>query len=125
MADEQATLIFYEAPHRIAETLETVEHVLGPREVVVAREMTKLHEEFLRGRVAEVRRELTERELIKGEITLLIAKATEPLPDETPLEEAVAALVRNGAPRMDAIKQVARQRGLSKRAVYDRLLKQN
>jgi 16S rRNA (cytidine1402-2'-O)-methyltransferase len=124
LAEERATLIFYEAPHRILEALETIERVLGPRQVVVAREMTKVHEEFLRGTAGEVRAQLSERDIVKGEITLLIGKATEPIPDDTPLEEAVEALVRNGAPRMDAIKQVARRRGLSKRAVYDRLLKQ-
>jgi 16S rRNA (cytidine1402-2'-O)-methyltransferase len=123
LAGEQATLIFYEAPHRIVETLETIERVLGPRQVVVAREITKVHEEFLRGTAAEVKTQLQAREIVKGEITLLVSKATEPLPDDTPLEEAVEALVRSGAPRMDAIKQVARRRGLSKRAVYDRLLK--
>ena len=62
------------------------------------------------------------RESVKGEITLLVGKATEPRPDDTPVEEAVAALERGGAPRMDAIKQVARRRGLSKREVYDLLL---
>jgi 16S rRNA (cytidine1402-2'-O)-methyltransferase len=59
---------------------------------------------------------------VKGEITILIGKATEPPPDETPLEEAVAALEREGTARMDAIKQVARRRGMSKREVYDQLL---
>jgi 16S rRNA (cytidine1402-2'-O)-methyltransferase len=124
LAQEQATLIFYEAPHRILEALETVVQVLGSRPVVVARELTKVHEEFVRGSAAEVREQLAARDSIKGEITLLIGKATGPVPDDTPLDEAVAALVRGGAPRMDAIKQVARRRGLSKRAVYERLLKE-
>jgi 16S rRNA (cytidine1402-2'-O)-methyltransferase len=124
LAEEQATLIFFEAPHRILETLEAVEQVLGPRPVVVARELTKLHEEFLRGTPAEVRNRLLANDAIKGEITLLIGKASEPPSDNTPLDEAVDALVRNGTARMDAIKQVARKRGLSKREVYGRLLKQ-
>lgn len=123
LADETATLIFYEAPHRILEALQTVEQVLGPRPVVVARELTKVHEEFLRGTAAEVRVQLGARDAIKGEITLLIGKAVEPPPDDTPVEDAVADLVRAGTPRMDAIKQVARKRGLSKRDVYDQLLK--
>jgi 16S rRNA (cytidine1402-2'-O)-methyltransferase len=123
LASEPATLIFYEAPHRMLETLETVTNVLGPRPVVVARELTKLHEEFFRGTAAQVRAELIARDAVKGEMTLLIGKASEPLPDTTPIEEAVESLVRDGAPRMDAIKQVARRRGLSKREVYDRLLK--
>jgi len=123
LAGETATLVFYEAPHRILETLEAVEQVLGPRPVVVARELTKLHEEFLRGTAAEVRTALAARPAIKGEITLLIGKASQPAHDETPVEDAVADLVRAGTPRMDAIKQVARQRGLSKRDLYDQLLK--
>ncbi len=124
LADEHATLIFYEAPHRILETLEAVEQVLGNRPVVVARELTKIHEEFLRGTAAEIRAQLSGRDSVKGEITLLIGKAMAPPPDDTPLDAAVDALVHSGTPRMDAIKQVARRRGLSKREVYERLLRQ-
>ena len=120
---EAATLIFYEAPHRILETLDAIEEVLGPRPVVVAREITKLHEEFLRGSVPEVRAALAERDAVKGEITLLVGKPAAPVYDDTPLDAAVEALIRGGVPRMDAIKQVARERGLSKREVYDSLLK--
>jgi len=123
LADETATLVFYEAPHRILEALETIEQTLGSRPVVVARELTKVHEEFVRGAASEVRAELAARDAIKGEITLLIGKAIEPAPDTTPIEDAVADLVRAGTPRMDAIKQVARNRGLSKRDVYERCLK--
>jgi 16S rRNA (cytidine1402-2'-O)-methyltransferase len=118
LAGEEATLVFYEAPHRILETLEAIEATLGARPVVVARELTKIHEEFLRGTAAEVRAQLAARDSVKGEITLLIGKAAAPPPDDTPLEEAVEALIREGVPRMDAIKQVARRRGLSKREVY-------
>jgi 16S rRNA (cytidine1402-2'-O)-methyltransferase len=120
IADEHATVIFYEAPHRILESLEAVEQALGDRPVVVAREITKIHEEFLRGTATEVR--AASRDSVKGEITLLIGKATAPPPDDTPLEEAVGALERVGVPRMEAIKQVARRRGLPKREVYDQLL---
>ena len=90
--------------------------------MVVARELTKLHEEFLRGTAAEIRAQLALRDSVKGEITLLIGKALSPPPDDTPVTDAVEALMRGGTPRMDAIKQVARRRGLSKREVYDRLL---
>jgi 16S rRNA (cytidine1402-2'-O)-methyltransferase len=123
LAGETATLIFYEAPHRILEMLEAVEQALGPRPVVVARELTKIHEEFLRGTAAGVRAQLAARDAIKGEITVLVGRAEHPPADETPVEDAVEALVRAGSPRMDAIKQVARRRGLSKREVYDRLLR--
>jgi len=123
LAEETATLVFYEAPHRILDALEAVETALGPRPVAVARELTKIHEEFVRGTAAEVRAELASRDAIKGEITLLIGRPMAPPEDSTPLEEAVGDLIRSGTPRMDAIKQVARKRGLSKREVYDRLLK--
>lgn len=121
LADEQATLVFYEAPHRIVEALREIEEALGPRPVVVARELTKLHEEFLRGTAAEVADALAAREAVKGEITLLVGRPAAPPPDDTPLEEAVAACMRDGMARMDAIKTVARRRGLPKREVYARV----
>jgi len=115
---ETATLIFYETPHRILEALEDVEAVMGVRPVVVARELTKLHEEFLRGPAAEVRANLGSRPSVKGEITLLIGKTDEVQADDTPLEDAVRAAEQQGMPRMEAIKHVAKQRGLAKREVY-------
>jgi 16S rRNA (cytidine1402-2'-O)-methyltransferase len=124
LAGETATLIFYEAPHRVIETLEAIETVLGPRPVVLARELTKIHEEFLRGTAAEIRAQLETREGVKGEITLLVGKATGPPPADMPLGDAVRDLMRTGTPRMDAIKQVARSRGLSKRQVYESLLEE-
>jgi 16S rRNA (cytidine1402-2'-O)-methyltransferase len=119
--DESATLIFYEAPHRILETLGDVEKILGPRPVVVARELTKVHEEFLRGTAGEVRALLAARPSVKGEITLLIGKGDEPASESSTIEEAVEARMRAGMPRMDAIKEVARERGLAKRDVYRRM----
>ena len=74
------------------------------------------------GKHGPPRATLAARDSIKGEFTLLIGKATEPAPDDTPLDDAVDALERSGTPRMDAIKQVARRRGLSKREVYAQLL---
>ncbi len=116
LKDEPATLVFYEAPHRLLDTLADIEEVLGPRPVVVARELTKVHEEFLRGTAAELRHaHLT----LKGECTLLIGKAErQEAHDETPVPEAVEAHIRAGLSRMDAMKAVARERGLSKRDVY-------
>ena len=118
LREQQATLIFYEAPHRILETLAEIERILGPRPVVVAREMTKVHEEFLRGPAGEVRATLASRPSVKGEITLLVGKAQEPASDPTSIQDAVEAGVRRGMSRMDAIKEVARKRGLTKREVY-------
>jgi 16S rRNA (cytidine1402-2'-O)-methyltransferase len=118
LADEPATLVFYEAPHRILETLGDIAAVMGQRDVAVARELTKLHEEVLRGTAAEILAVLGARDSVRGEFVVLIAKATEPEPDDTPVEEAIGLLVGAGVGRMDAIKTVARQRGLSKREVY-------
>ena len=118
LREHPSTLIFYEAPHRILAALADIEQVLGTRHVVVARELTKIHEEFLRGPVAEVRATLESRPATKGEITLLIGKAEAPPADSTTIEEAVEACERAGMSRMDAIKEVARKRGLSKREVY-------
>lgn len=117
---EMCTLVFYEAPHRIVDALSDVSAVYGERPVVVARELTKLHEEFLRGTAEEVRAQLAARPSVKGEITLLIGKGA-PVASDTPVEEAVRELEEKGVPRMDAIKQVARERGLSKRDVYKQL----
>ncbi|MFB3828361.1 MAG: 16S rRNA (cytidine(1402)-2'-O)-methyltransferase [Bryobacteraceae bacterium] len=118
LAGDPATLIFYEAPHRILETLLDIEETLGPRPVVVARELTKIHEEFLRGTAARIREVLAGRESVKGEITLLVGKAPAPPPDDTPIGQAVEEAMRGGLSRMDAIKAVARRRGLPKREVY-------
>jgi 16S rRNA (cytidine1402-2'-O)-methyltransferase len=97
---------------------------LGARGVVIARELTKLYEEFLRGPAAEVRAQLAARPAIKGEITLLIGKASEhETEDGTPIEEAVRALEQQGLSRMDAIKQVAKARGISKRECYKQVPK--
>ncbi|MGE5488201.1 MAG: 16S rRNA (cytidine(1402)-2'-O)-methyltransferase [bacterium] len=118
LKDEQATLVFYEAPHRLRELLEDIEAVLGPRPVVLAREVTKLHEQFLRGTAAEL---LASHVPLKGEFTVMVGRSAGPAAageDDTPVSEAVEAKVRAGMTRMDAIKAVARERGLSKRDVY-------
>lgn len=116
-----ATLVFYEAPHRIIEALEDIAEILGPRPVTIARELTKIHEEFLSGDAAEVHRALTERPSIKGEITLMIGKSDAPAETAVPIETAFDRLIEAGVPRMEAMKTVARERGLSKRDVYQKL----
>ena len=117
---ETCTLIFYEAPHRILDALADISAVYGDRPVVVARELTKFYEEFLRGTADQVHTQLAARPSVKGEITLLIGKGAPP-PATISVEEAVRELEANGVPRMDAIKQVARERGLSKREVYSKV----
>jgi 16S rRNA (cytidine1402-2'-O)-methyltransferase len=127
-AEQSATLIYYEAPHRIIACLEDLRAAMGEREVVIARELTKTHEEFLRGTVSEVLYELSNRAEIKGEITLLVGRAATPIvstvPDAESLAARVAELLSEGLSRMDAIKQAAREAGLHKRDAY-RLLEEN
>jgi len=124
------TQVFYEAPHRIVETLSDVVEVLGnARHVVIAREVTKLHEEFLRGRAADVLETLTARGEIKGEVTLLIGKA-----EENHASGAADASVRRSVrqrveqimaeEKLDekaALKKVAKERGISKSEAYREL----
>ncbi len=117
---EDCTLIFYESPHRILDSLEDVAAVLPNRHLVLARELTKLHEEFLRGTAAEIHAALAARPSVKGEITLLIGKAEvgESAASGLSIEDAVRAAEQAGMARMDAIKHVAKERGLNKRDVY-------
>ncbi|HUS08078.1 MAG TPA: 16S rRNA (cytidine(1402)-2'-O)-methyltransferase, partial [Bryobacteraceae bacterium] len=75
VSDMESTLVFYETPHRILEALADIHEVLGPRQMVLTREMTKLHEEFLRGTAEEIQKELENRPSVKGEITLVVGKA--------------------------------------------------
>ncbi len=116
------TEVFYEAPHRIRETLEDVVAVLGAvRKVIVARELTKVHEEFLRGTAAEVLESVTTRGEIKGEITLLVGPAeTRDVPMQTgSIRDRVEEMMREE--KMDekrALKKAAKERGISKSEAY-------
>jgi 16S rRNA (cytidine1402-2'-O)-methyltransferase len=75
LEDVRETIIFYESPHRIAETLKDILDILGDREIVLARELTKLYEEVLRGKVSEIQNQVAGRR-IKGEITLILSGKT-------------------------------------------------
>jgi len=125
--DSPLTQVLYEAPHRVKEALQDVVEVLGAeRQVVVAREVTKLHEEFLRGRAGEILRMLSDRGEIKGEITLLIGKA-----EGTATKAALApASIRQrlgqimAEEKLDekaALKKVAKEMGVSKSEAYREL----
>ncbi len=122
--DSPRTQVLYEAPHRLLDTLADVVEVMGSdRHVVVAREVTKLHEEFLRGRAAEILKELKTRGDVKGEITLLIAKAEEGAPAKASEVVSVAQRVREiiAEDKVDekaALKKVAKERGIGKSEAY-------
>jgi len=126
--DSPRAQVFYEAPHRIVETLTDVVEVLGEvRHVVVAREVTKLHEEFLRGRAGEVLETLKSRDGVKGEITLLIGKAEEAeLRPAAPVRMSVRQrveqiMVEEKVDEKTALKKVAKERGISKSEAYREL----
>lgn len=120
------TQVFYEAPHRLRETLQDVADVLGPdRHVVVAREVTKLHEEFLRGRAEEVLEKLSGRD-VKGEITLLIGKAEAEAPAVRPPKIAprvrLEQIIREShLDEKAALKALAKELGISKSEAYRRV----
>jgi 16S rRNA (cytidine1402-2'-O)-methyltransferase len=119
LKSQDVPLVLYEAPHRIVETLEDVLRLVGDRPLVVARELTKLHEEYLRGTVSGLLNELRSRTTLKGEVTVIIGRGSPVETSEKPLAERVAELIENNSlPRMEAIKQAARERGLSKREAY-------
>ncbi|MBX6378981.1 MAG: 16S rRNA (cytidine(1402)-2'-O)-methyltransferase [Clostridia bacterium] len=121
-------IVAFEAPHRLAVTLRDVAEVMGPdRPVAIARELTKLHEEVWRGRVAEACERFPGP--VRGEVVLVIGAAvTGPAaevevgpseePDDAVLAEEVAALSRSGCDRREALREVARRHGISRRKVY-------
>lgn len=123
---EDRTIILYEAPHRIEETLVDAHEILGDRPACIAREVTKLHEEFRRGSLAELAASLSDKPA-RGEITLLIG----PVPAEEKsaqrdtsqsLAERVDELIRQAKlDRKEALKLAAKERGLTKRAAYHEL----
>jgi len=126
LARDGGTHIFYEAPHRIADTLADMESVFGAvQRAVVARELTKLHEEFLRGTVGELRAELAGRAVIRGEMVLLFAPAAQSAGASAPglgIAAEVAALMQaENLTEKDALKRVARERGIGKSEAYREL----
>jgi len=126
---EDRTIIFYEAPHRIAECVADASEILGDRPACLAREVTKLHEEFRRGKLSVIANSLEERPA-RGEITLLIGAAVPGeagahLDSAQSLSERVEELMRQAKlDRKDALKLAAKERGLTRRAAYDRIVEE-
>src|SRR5215467_3362287 len=123
---EDRTVILYEAPHRIEEALSDAREILGDRPACLAREVTKLHEEFRRGSLSELSASLSEKPA-RGEITLLIGpfpaeERTAQRDSSQSLAERVDELIRQAKlDRKEALKLAARERGLTKRAAYSEL----
>jgi 16S rRNA (cytidine1402-2'-O)-methyltransferase len=119
LASERATLVVYESPLRVVETLATLAELLGDREAFLCREATKLHEELLRAPLSVLRERLAARTSVKGEIVLVVAGREEraPLAGADPLA-LYRQLAAAGRTRREAVKEAARQLGLSAREVY-------
>jgi 16S rRNA (cytidine1402-2'-O)-methyltransferase len=131
-ADTAQTLIFYEAPHRILDTLADLEAVFGAElRIVVARELTKIHEEFLRGAVAEVRGEMASRDRVRGEITLLVqAPARSEMASNTNVAATIAQRVAQlqsefAIDEKEALKRLARELNRSKSELYRELQREH
>ena len=125
---ERRTIILYEAPHRIKACLRDVHEVLGDRRIVLGRELTKIHEEVLRGKISDIIKDVAPREP-RGEYTLVIEGAHEKEPVEEvsvlSLADHVEKLIREeGLTRKDAIEKVAKLRGVPKKIVYAEAVKE-
>ncbi|MDO7908556.1 16S rRNA (cytidine(1402)-2'-O)-methyltransferase [Paenibacillus sp. JX-17] len=123
------TLIFYESPHRVAKTLTVLQETLGERQVVLARELTKLHEEFVRGTVSECLQWLEEHPplgeyclLVEGKSAVIEHQEQQGWWQQLSLEEHVSKYEAEGMNRKEAMKKTASDRGLAKRDVYNALL---
>jgi 16S rRNA (cytidine1402-2'-O)-methyltransferase len=124
IADIPGTLIFYESAKRIIATLADALEIFGDRDAVLAREMTKTHEEFIRGRLSDLKAELKGRASIKGEITLLIAPGTaEKEGDPTAVRELILAGLTSGSKSTSALaKEISKISKMPRQAVYDMIL---
>lgn len=126
--EEERTIVFYESPHRIKEMLQDVKKVLGEREIAIGREMTKLHEEFIRGNVDTLINHFENTEP-RGEFVVVLSGAARGTKEaaerkqwtEMSIADHVALHEKAGMSRMDAMKQAAKERGIGKREVYANL----
>ena len=123
LKDEKRLLVFYEAPTRLVATLADIAEILGDRDVVVAREITKIYEELLRGQVSAILETLRERQL-KGEIVLLVAPSAEapPVREDAVTELLQRYLFSEGITVKDAVRRVAEETGVARGKVYDQAL---
>lgn len=125
--NETKTVIIYEAPHKLKSTLEDLKEILEKRKVVIARELTKIHEEFIRGTIDEI---LEKADSLKGEIVLIIEGNKESSHHdnknkfiEMPLDEHYEYYEKQGLSKKEIIKKIAKDRGLAKNEVYQHFIK--
>ncbi len=128
LAQEPRTVVLYESPHRVLETLTVMSEFFADRQIALCRELTKVHEEVLRGRPGEILEQLRSRPAIKGEITIVIEPRKSEESEESKdaklsVVEHVQKLMAEGLSKRAAIKQVAKLKGLTKREVYNQVMK--
>jgi 16S rRNA (cytidine1402-2'-O)-methyltransferase len=119
LAKEERTIVVFEAPHRLARLLEAALPILGDRRAALARELTKVHEEVVRGRLSEILAIVREHG-VRGEVTLVVEGGvpSEAAPDEAELLDRVRALMAGGIPKKEAVARAAADAGVPKRTVY-------
>jgi 16S rRNA (cytidine1402-2'-O)-methyltransferase len=124
LRERPETLVWFEAPHRLVASLEAASEALGPRRACVARELTKVHEEALRGTLPELARRYRERGAVRGEITVVVegAGAGAPAPAAEDLDALIRAGLEAGEPLKELSRRLARESGLGARAIYARAL---
>ena len=117
--NENKTIIIYEAPHKIKDSLNDLKEVVGERKVVLARELTKIHEEFIRGNITEI---IEKSENLKGEMILLIEGSNEinceNILNNLSLEEHYNVYEKQGLDKKEIIKKIAKDRGVNKNEIY-------
>jgi 16S rRNA (cytidine1402-2'-O)-methyltransferase len=121
LREERRTVVIYESPHRLLATLEAAAEILPDRRIVLARELTKLHEEFLRGDASTLLKAMREREGVKGECALVIegaAGGSEGIPDDTAVKDLAGLLVEEGVPKRTVVKVLAHLYGVGRNRAY-------
>lgn len=116
------TLVFYESPVRIVDALADLRSGLGDRDAFLGRELTKLHEEHLRGPLSALEASLGDREAVRGEVVLVVAGAAEAAPSTESAEALFERAIAAGKTRREAVKEAAQALGLPARTVYARVL---
>jgi len=125
LRERAETLVWFEAPHRLVASLEAAGEALGPRRACVARELTKVHEEALRGTLPELARRFRERGAVRGEITVVVeggGGAGAPPPSAGDLDALIRAGLEAGEPLKELSRRLARSSGVGARAIYARAL---
>ena len=122
LATVRETLVIFEAPTRVCATLADVCAAFGDRDAFLCREATKMHEEYVAAPLSALQARLSSREVVRGEIVLVVAGAPQATPSAESLEDAFARLTALGRTRREAVKEAARLAGVPAREAYRRLL---